>query len=978
MKKNLILLLMIISVQIMAQDYPITDIKVNIPKNPEGNIANWINLTNVFSIEASAKIGGKAIDKMVQLSKILVTINQGNKIICGTYTNLTAPKIEFNTETKVWTGKKAVSFIGGKCVLNPGKYYVSVQFFGSSKKPLSEEFKKPFAIREKMQQTYQSPELIAPKNGFVFSVADTEKPISFQWNGVSPKPEENLIYKIRIFKIMKGQTGIEAMKENGFIWEKDVMNETQVTGISASEFLKLNHQKFGWYVQATNQSGKTIGTNNGMSKIYDFIFETKQLNSNLEVIELILPEEKTYNPRPTFRWKPIKSYKDLTYTIKIIPILENQNEEDAIKKNKAFWEVANIKETFLQYPPEAAPMDSTQNYICSIQAIRQNGNVIASVSLLWFWGCHCNNLSPGPQPITICNSDPVFSIPPPGWISGVFCFQKEYAWFINGSLISLWGSTNSPLSLDPSSSSLLLYPNTNIITWKARGTNIFGGNALECNVEITVTVYPQLSLEIHELYPGVNGNLISEICETGAQVTLYVDLPPDYSDYEVSWSWIDNPPSGMSGTLVPSSNPINDVPIPNYTSSCQPGQSFFIREYTATITPKNTGTPPWPTGCDVLVDSLRVWCPSDAGTINVDPGDSICRINNNPISLDLYLTGNNSNNITWTRSPATTNPLPSNVSSISDVITQPGNYVYTATVQNGPPPPLGCPPSSTQITVHVEDLLVANISSIDPIVSTSPIKVCPNDAVKLQLNSQPTGTQIQWEYSIDCNGIWHPAGTSQIQNTNKIGDQGFYSPTPTSSLCWRAIVSSAMGICPSDTSAVFQINLFPSPSQPFISAPPGALPKCLDHPVVLTASVQAGTPQPVAYQWYLNGILLPGETNQQLIAITPGFYMVEIWVEGLCSSALSMPFEVTICEINPFIKGTCSSNGSTTIPLLAVPNPSPNNASSCNTSYTYLWSTGETTQGISVTPAVTTTYCVVITDGIGCTKEVCITIIVCQ
>ncbi len=43
---------------------------------------------------------------------------------------------------------------------------------------------------------------------------------------------------------------------------------------------------------------------------------------------------------------------------------------------------------------------------------------------------------------------------------------------------------------------------------------------------------------------------------------------------------------------------------------------------------------------------------------------------------------------------------------------------------------------------------------------------------------------------------------------------------------------------------------------------------------------------------------------------------------------------------------------------------------------TYLWSTGETTSTITVTPNVTTDYCVTVTDGNGCTDSSCVRVVV--
>ncbi len=53
-----------------------------------------------------------------------------------------------------------------------------------------------------------------------------------------------------------------------------------------------------------------------------------------------------------------------------------------------------------------------------------------------------------------------------------------------------------------------------------------------------------------------------------------------------------------------------------------------------------------------------------------------------------------------------------------------------------------------------------------------------------------------------------------------------------------------------------------------------------------------------AYQWYENGQLLPGETNQQLLIAGTGYYQVEVFNTFLCSSISDSTFYTTISELN--------------------------------------------------------------------------------
>ncbi len=701
--------------------------------------------------------------------------------------------------------------------------------------------------------------------------------------------------------------------------------------------------------------------------------DTIDIDKNILSIKLITPTDTISDTKPTFEWKanrPIS--KDVTYTVKVIPLFEDQKPENAIKMNKASWEVTGLKETLLPYPSNTSPLDSTLNYIWVVYAIHINGQVLASSSLQLFSFCFCLMHFPGPQPIIKCQTDPQFDIQAPGSIFGWYC-APEYAWYVNGIQIGSWSNSNSHLTINPSS--LLLFPQINSIWWKARS-----GGIIKCQTEILVTVYPHLSAEIYEWLPGIIGSQITEICRIGADATLYVpnQLP---LGYEFFWTWDDN--TGQSGILG-IGNAKNTGPI---QPTCLTGQSFVTRTYSAQI----IGTPQWPASCPIDDVQLIVWCPTNAGNIGVtssshtvQSGNNICSEQIYPINLQFDLSGNIGTIQSWYRDQV---PIPSSygMPTIIDEIWAAGDYTYSVEVQNGSGTG-ACQPETAMVTVTIEDPLTATITSIIP-AHNDPLWICPDSAVQLQLNQQPTGTQMQWEYQINGAGNWIQAGNGSIQNTNSIGVSGPYNPVPTQSLFWRAIVSSSAAICNPDTSDIFHIYLHPPPSTPTITlSSASSLPKCPNDAVVLNASTPTSGNSPFNYQWYHNGILLSGEINPQITVITPGFYVVEVWADGHCSSSTSLPFRVTNCEMDPIIRGACSTDGLTTVTLTAFPNsfsnPMPQPFPPCNGPYTYTWISNGSIIGnqasITVTPSSTTTYCVKIIDGLGCPKTVCAIIKVCQ
>lgn len=343
MTKFFTLVFVALAMQVAAQNYPITSINISLPANPDANIANWGTGTSAFVFTATAKQGpvpGR-VDPTLAECKILVIIKKSGAKICGAYTSGSAPVANFNALTKVWSGAGAVSFIGQDCTLPPGDYELSVQFFGYSNGKtiaFSDEKTKPFTVKGNDQQAYQPPAILFPARLTVYKQADIIKPITFRWTPVAPRPTEPVTYRLRVWQLMQGQTGPQAIKVNQPIITKDVDNLTQavITNIITGPCKPPYMCDFVWSVQALNREGKPIGGNNGTSETFSFNFQ--QAEEPTVKFALLSPANKSIIPAGEplkFAWTEVKG---AVYNLKITEIKEPQSPEEGFRTNKPIFE----------------------------------------------------------------------------------------------------------------------------------------------------------------------------------------------------------------------------------------------------------------------------------------------------------------------------------------------------------------------------------------------------------------------------------------------------------------------------------------------------------------------------------------------------------------------------------------------------------------------------------------------------------------
>lgn len=109
-----------------------------------------------------------------------------------------------------------------------------------------------------------APRNATPENGKSFSSDEVLSPVIFRWTPVSPKPQQPVTYKLRVWQLMQGQNGTQAMRVNQPIIIRNVvgLEEVSVSGMYTGPCKPPYLCDFIWTVEAVDIYGNPIGTSN--------------------------------------------------------------------------------------------------------------------------------------------------------------------------------------------------------------------------------------------------------------------------------------------------------------------------------------------------------------------------------------------------------------------------------------------------------------------------------------------------------------------------------------------------------------------------------------------------------------------------------------------------------------------------------------------------------------------------------------------
>jgi hypothetical protein len=230
----------------------------------------------------------------------------------------------------------------------------------------------------------KGPDNAFPEDQKKFSPKDMASPVLFRWTPIVPKPQEPAIYRLKVWQLMQGQNGTQAMRTNQPIVTKDVDNITEVsvsniyTGPCRPPYLC----DFIWNVQVVTRDG----TNGAESEPTTFSITEKNTNG----LANVFPEDKKqFQPEGTkgvrFSWTPLapKPNAPVTYRVRIWQLMEGQNGLQAMRSNKPIVtkDVDNITESVIEnfYTGPCKP-PYLCDYIWNVQALDKQGNPIGNNS----------------------------------------------------------------------------------------------------------------------------------------------------------------------------------------------------------------------------------------------------------------------------------------------------------------------------------------------------------------------------------------------------------------------------------------------------------------------------------------------------------------------------------------------------------------------------------------------------------------------
>ncbi|MES2388289.1 MAG: T9SS type A sorting domain-containing protein [Bacteroidota bacterium] len=285
------------------------------------------------------------------------------------------------------------------------------------------------------------------------------------------------------------------------------------------------------------------------------------------------------------------------------------------------------------------------------------------------------------------------------------------------------------------------------------------------------------------------------------------------------------------------------------TSSVATGNVWYTGETTQSITVTTSG--------DYGVFVVYGTCTSDGGA------EVIVTVNNTPATPVISAAGPADicagSSIVLTSSAASGNIWSTGANTQSITVSVAGDYTVKQVVGR-----------CTSALSVVKTVTVSPLPATPVVTALGSTAFCPGGSVTLQ-SSAATGN------------LWSSGDTTQSITVSAAGSY---------------TVKAVSGQCSSAASSSVSVTVFPAPVQPVITAGAGTL--------------DAG-PGGASYQWYRDGVLIPGINVRNIDTPDPGSYTVSYTDANGCTSVLSAPYLVVGTLLKHIVQA-----------LQLVPNPTDN------------------------------------------------------
>lgn len=222
---------------------------------------------------------------------LVLQIRSGGAVVCGNNLSSMRPVDPFDVRT--FNTADLVSLLGNCKELKEGSYSLCAQFYNVDKVAISREVCKEFRVEGEKSVEYAPPTLISPEDGKKITIQQAKSPIIFRWTPVVPKPQQPVTYRLKVWQLMQGQNGTQAMRSNQPVVTKDVDNLTQTTvigllrdGCTGGPCCPPYLCDFICQVQAINKEGRPIGNNEGKSEPYSFKILDDNINTKIDSVSV--------------------------------------------------------------------------------------------------------------------------------------------------------------------------------------------------------------------------------------------------------------------------------------------------------------------------------------------------------------------------------------------------------------------------------------------------------------------------------------------------------------------------------------------------------------------------------------------------------------------------------------------------------------------------------------------------------------------